>query len=503
VAGAITVDGAGYWFTTAKGGIYNFGDASFYGSAVHDHLRRPIVAMAATPDGEGYWLAAANGAVYNFGDAPSCGSAIHHRLASPVTAIVATSDGAGYWLICADGVTYGYGDAGAYGVHRVRSASNAVVAAARTSDGLGYWTLTARGAIFPFGDAAFYGSAVHRKLSAPAVSIGVSPTGHGYWIALANGRIYNFGDAPFDGSLAHHPPPKPATVVAILPSVAVISTTQTAIPHHVFGYDVSNYQCAKTGATTIQKNLPTSSAFTVIEVAGLLDSANDSCLAALASWASTLSGRSGTPYELYLFMNSPGTNAAAASIYADGPKGACANESGASQQICIAYNYGYNGAKDAYAYASGQSVRSSVWWLDVEGGTLSKTTFSNFESGIYWGSTPSLNADTIQGAIDALRQEGVTVGIYSTSVQFPIIAGAYVPSGGQIPLWVAGVPLTNPPYSANYSSPSVLASWCAGTGKYKAPSPANDLFAGGIPWLLQETPGAASSPYGLDPDYSC
>jgi hypothetical protein len=503
VGGAATVDGAGYWFATAKGGVYNYGDALTFGSAIHAKPRKPIVAMAATPDSEGYWLVGANGAIYNFGDAPFCGSAIHQRLARPVTGIVPTSDGGGYWIVCAGGTVIAFGDAVAYGEHHLAGTRVATVGIARTPDGLGYWTATSNGSVYAFGDATFYGSAVHVKLSAKVVSIAASPTGHGYWLATANGRVYNFGDAPFDGSLAHRAPVRPTTVVALIPTVAISSASKTALPHHVFGYDVSNYQCAKKGSSAIMSGLPTSSPLTIIEVAGLLDSANNSCLGALANWATSVAGKGGAPYELYLFMNSPGTNAAATSIYANGPRGACASESGNAQQVCIAYNYGYNGAKDAYAYATGQGVRSTTWWLDVEGGTLSKTAFSNFSSGIYWGSTPALNAQTVQGAIDALHQEGITVGIYSTSVQYPIITGGLVPSASSIPLWVAGVTLTNPPYNANYSSPSALAAWCAGTAKYKAPSPANDLFAGGTPWLLQETPGSAASPYGLDPDYTC
>jgi hypothetical protein len=502
VGGAATVDGGGYWFTTARGGLYNFGDARSFGSAIHKKLRKPIVAMAATPDSEGYWLVGANGSVYNFGDAPSCGSAVHQRLARPVTDIVPTADGAGYWLLCAGGEIIPFGDAGSYGTQMLSSKRASMVGMVRTPDGLGYWLSESNGGVYPFGDAVFYGSAVHRKLSAPVVSIGASPSGHGYWLALANGRIFNYGDAPFEGSLAHHPPKKPIRVVQIIPTIAVAAVGKSSIPHHLFGYDISNYQCAKQGSVNVKAGLPTSSPLTIIEVAGLLDSANNSCLSALANWANRVRG-SGAPYELYLFTNAPGTNSGAGSIYANGPRGVCNQQSGNAKSVCIAYNYGYNGAKDAYAYATSQGVRSSIWWLDIEGTSLSKTMFSNISQGVYWGSNPALNAQTIQGALDALRQEGLVVGLYSTSVQWPVITGGLVPVGAVAPLWVAGVPLTNPPYDARYSSPSILTTWCAGTAKYKAPSPPNDLFAGGVPWLLQETPGSAASPYGLDPNYSC
>jgi hypothetical protein len=70
---------------------------------------------------------------------------------------------------------------------------------------------------------------------------------------------------------------------------------------------------------------------------------------------------------------------------------------------------------------------------------------------------------------------------------------------------VAGVPWTHPPFSAkDLPGTSVLASWCAWTAKY-AGSNQTDIFAGGIPWILQETPGteAKYSPDGIDPDYTC
>ena len=38
------------------------------------HLNKPIVGMTATPDGHGYWLVASDGGVFNFGDAAFYGS---------------------------------------------------------------------------------------------------------------------------------------------------------------------------------------------------------------------------------------------------------------------------------------------------------------------------------------------------------------------------------------------------------------------------------------------
>ena len=42
-----TADGQGYWMVGRDGGIFNYGDAGFYGSAGSMRLNKPIVGMAA------------------------------------------------------------------------------------------------------------------------------------------------------------------------------------------------------------------------------------------------------------------------------------------------------------------------------------------------------------------------------------------------------------------------------------------------------------------------
>ena len=119
--------------------------------------------------------------------------------------------------------------------------------------------------------------------------------------------------------------------------------------------------------------------------------------------------------------------------------------------------------------------------------------FNDAGNGQYWSCDKALTSLTIQGAIDLLRWAGATVGIYSTSVQYGNITGDYVPTGAQIPIWIAGAYWTSPPYPASYGyyPPSKLAAYC-GTS-YR--------FAGGKTWILQETPGSNSYPF--DPDYAC
>jgi len=58
-----------YWLAAADGGVFAFGDASFYGSLGGDHLDAPIVGIAATTDDGGYYLSGRDGGVFTFGDA--------------------------------------------------------------------------------------------------------------------------------------------------------------------------------------------------------------------------------------------------------------------------------------------------------------------------------------------------------------------------------------------------------------------------------------------------
>jgi hypothetical protein len=45
---AVTQDGGGYWLVASDGGIFSFGDATFYGSTGGITLNKPVVGMAAT-----------------------------------------------------------------------------------------------------------------------------------------------------------------------------------------------------------------------------------------------------------------------------------------------------------------------------------------------------------------------------------------------------------------------------------------------------------------------
>ena len=74
IAIAATPDGHGYWEVASDGGIFGFGNASFFGSMGGQHLNAPIAGMTTSPDGHGYWEVAPDGGIFTFGDAVYAGS---------------------------------------------------------------------------------------------------------------------------------------------------------------------------------------------------------------------------------------------------------------------------------------------------------------------------------------------------------------------------------------------------------------------------------------------
>ena len=203
VGTAVTGDGRGYWLAAADGGVFSFGDARFYGSMGGKRLDAPIVGMAATPDGGGYWLVAADGGVFSFGDARFYGSMGGKGLNAPIVGMAATPDGGGYWLVAADGGVFSFGDARFRGSMAGSLGGNPATAMATTPDGGGYWLLGRDGGVFAFGDARFYGSVPGQGpvVGGPVIGITVSPDGRGYWLVAADGSVDNYGDAGWLGAL--------------------------------------------------------------------------------------------------------------------------------------------------------------------------------------------------------------------------------------------------------------------------------------------------------------
>jgi hypothetical protein len=111
--------------------------------------------------------------------------------------------------------------------------------------------------------------------------------------------------------------------------------------------------------------------------------------------------------NLSLYINT-GLNASTSSSYYVQAQVGCNGD-----VYCAAYNYGYNAAKDAVAYAASQGLSSSKWWLDVE--TMNA-----------WNSDASQNQKSIQGSYDALTANGAAlVGVYSTTAQWQSITNSW------------------------------------------------------------------------------
>jgi SpoIID/LytB domain protein len=191
----------GYWMTASDGGVFSFGNASFYGSMGGKPLNAPIVGMATTQDDKGYWLVASDGGIFSFGDAHFYGSMGGKHLNAPIVGMAAMPNGAGYWLVASDGGIFSFGGAGFHGSMGAKPLNKPVVSMASTPNGLGYWLVASDGGIFSFGDAHFYGSTGSMRLNAPIEGMASAPGGTGYWLVAQDGGIFSFGTAQFEGSL--------------------------------------------------------------------------------------------------------------------------------------------------------------------------------------------------------------------------------------------------------------------------------------------------------------
>ncbi len=195
-------------------------------------------------------------------------------------------------------------------------------------------------------------------------------------------------------------------LVVVLAASAASAATE-AFPPGTYGYDRSWPECGLSAP-------PPPYDFGIIGVNGGKTFNYNSCLREEYAWAMA----SGHQPALYVNLKSPiGTSADQGLT---GPKGTCQPSDGA----CIAYNFGYKAAQDAAIYAATQQAFGSSWWLDVE----TENT---------WSTDTAMNALVIGGALDFLRTSGVTVGIYSSQVQWVQIAGDYAPG---VPVWVTTAP---------------------------------------------------------------
>ena len=197
------------------------------GRVLHVTPAKPIVAFAATPNppaagpsststtGQGYWLVGSDGGVFNFGDANFYGSTGALRLAAPIVGIAPSPDGFGYWLVAADGGVFTYGDVAFHGSMGGKHLNQPIVAMVSSPSGKGYWLVAADGGTFNFGDAPFIGSLGNLKLVSPIVSAHGTLFAPGLWLGAGDGGTFTFGAATFFGSATGKAPPGSITGLTV------------------------------------------------------------------------------------------------------------------------------------------------------------------------------------------------------------------------------------------------------------------------------------------------
>jgi hypothetical protein len=154
VAIASTSTGQGSWSVTPDGGVFNAGDAGFFGSMGGQSLVAPAVGIAPTTTGDGYYVVASDGGVFAFGDASFKGSMAGKPLNQSMLGIVDECGADGYWLYAADGGVFTFGDAKFYGSLGSNPPKGGVIGMVSAPDGQGYWLIGADKHAYGFGSVA-------------------------------------------------------------------------------------------------------------------------------------------------------------------------------------------------------------------------------------------------------------------------------------------------------------------------------------------------------------
>ena len=239
--GRATASGtSGYWLAGADGGVFNYGEAPFYGSAGSVPLQQPDRGVRPTPQqppATGWWPATAasspsatppssarwaasrsTGRSRRMAAAPDRQGVLaggqrrrHLRLrrrrrstgrwrarTSPSRSSTSPSPppARGYWMTTSDGQVYGFGDAAYYGsVSEAVDLNKRIQALAADPDRawlLAAWRRTA--ASSPSATPATTAPAIG-KTEKRVVDIASSATGRGYYLVTATGQVFPFGDA--------------------------------------------------------------------------------------------------------------------------------------------------------------------------------------------------------------------------------------------------------------------------------------------------------------------
>ena len=467
-----------YDLAEADGSVSALGGAAYYGSARGTKLVAPIVALVPTPDRKGYWLdrrrrqrvpvrrrrvrgrrrrqgaggpgrrrrrdagrraatgsSPPGGGVLPFGDARSYGS-IADPLNDRVVAIVATPDGRGYWIASSGGQVFNFGDASFYGSAEVASPA----AGRRHGRHARRRRLLARRATGARRPPSATPPACRRR---PRSSRRRPPSGSpsprtapGTGWPSRTARSSTSAPPTAHGSLTTVPRTSPVTSIAAMPVVAgrlAPASTRAGIVR-------LRHQLAPVHRAAVARRrspLPGPPSYpagtldytvAVVGVDGWAVGVDNPCLAAeVAVGRAGAKGTDGAPvrplHVPQLARRRPTRSTR------QGPDGTCAEFSGSRAgdlpRLQLRLQLGRGSPCSTPAR---RAPRRRC------GGSTSRTT-SAASTG---RATSALNAITIQGALDYLHSQKLTAGIYSTSVQWQGITGGYVPTGPQIPIWVAG-----------------------------------------------------------------
>ena len=248
--------GTGYWLVAKDGGVFNFGGAKFAGSTYSygitglsgaHPLNAPIVGIIPTPNGGGYWLIAADGGVFDFGNAKFYGSTYSqghtglggsNPISGRIVGGVATPSGNGYWLVSSTGAVYNFGGAanegdtaskGYTGLGGSHPLPAPIVSMAADSAGTGYWLAGSDGSVYNFGSATYSGDVP--SLPTPAKS---SSGGSGQ-----NNTTVATTQAP-NVTTTHQNPPPPSSLLNPTTNISANPNYYSSCTNAVDGWQSAN-----------------------------------------------------------------------------------------------------------------------------------------------------------------------------------------------------------------------------------------------------------------------
>jgi hypothetical protein len=219
---------------------------------------------------------------------------------------------------------------------------------------------------------------------------------------------------------------------------------------------------------------PAGQTFAIVGVNDQLANTTNPYLAQQLAWAAGSTGTAHQPRAaLYVLAANPGrdkasrwpsSNTDASGTIAPNRYGSCTG----GDDVACAYMYGWTLAHDDVVNRGVTNPAAYRWWLDVETGSSWRDTMGNVA--------------VLDGMTDFLTSKQISVGLYSTGLQWRQIAG------------------TRTPRSALATAPSWIAIGPAGIAAAKAACSTTPLVRGPVS-IVQYVVGSTAT--GADYDWSC